>query len=57
MTYTIDCIGTNRGWRYRVALWQGRAVLYYCEREYKRHQDAVRAAKATGATPKPERKA
>jgi hypothetical protein len=56
MTYTIDCIGTNRGWRYRVTLWQGRAV-YYGQRNYERHQDAERAAKATGATPKPEGKA
>jgi hypothetical protein len=51
MTYTIDCIGTNAGWRYRVTLWCGR-VAYNGGRTYERHQDAERAAKATGATEK-----
>jgi hypothetical protein len=49
MTYTIDCIGTARGWRYRVTLWCGRAA-YHGQRDYERYQDAERAAKATGAT-------
>jgi hypothetical protein len=51
MTYTIECIGTNAGWRYRVTLWCGR-VAYQGQRNYERHQDAERAAKATGAQPK-----
>jgi len=51
MKYTIDCIGTNRGWRYRVTLWCG-SVTYNGQRSYERHQDAERAAKATGATAK-----
>jgi len=49
LKYTIDCIGTGRGWRYRVTLWCGR-VAYNGQRDYERHQDAERAAKATGAT-------
>lgn len=48
LTYTIDCVGTNAGWRYRVTMWCGR-VAYIGQRTYKRHQDAERAAKATGA--------
>ena len=51
LKYTIDCIGTNRGWRYRVTLWCGR-VAYNGQRDYERHQDAERAARATGATAK-----
>lgn len=54
MTYTIECIGTNRGWQYRVTLWVGR-VAYRGERTYARHQDAEKAAKASGASPRPER--
>lgn len=48
MTYTIDCILTNRGPRYRVALWCGR-VCYQGMRDYAQHGDAVKAAKRTGA--------
>ena len=48
MTYSIDCIGCDNGWRYRVTLWCGR-VAYVGNRTYERHQDAERAAKATGA--------
>ena len=51
MKYTIACIGCNNGWRYRVTLWCGR-VSYEGQRTYERHQDAERAAKATGAEPK-----
>ena len=53
MKYTIDCIGTNAGWRYRVTLWCGR-VAYVGNRTYERMQDAERAAKATGAAPSQE---
>ena len=49
MDYSINCVGTSRGWRYRVVLWCGR-VAYVGQRDYARHQDAERAAKATGAT-------
>lgn len=49
MTYTIDCINSNAGYKYRVTLWCGR-VAYIGQRYYARHQDAERAAKATGAT-------
>lgn len=49
MEYTIDCVGTNAGFRYRVTLWCGR-VCYHGQRSYARHQDAEKAAKATGAT-------
>ena len=49
MKYTIQCVGTNAGWQYRVTLWSGR-VAYIGQRTYERHQDAERAAKATGAT-------
>lgn len=51
MKYTIDCVGINRGWRYRVTLWCGR-VAYKGQHDYARKQDAERAAKATGATEK-----
>lgn len=51
MTYTIRCYGTGRGWRWRVTLWHGR-VAYDGNRDYARYQDAERAAKATGATPR-----
>jgi hypothetical protein len=51
MKYTIDCIGTNDGWKYRVTLWCG-LVRYNGQRTYERHQDAVRAAKSTGAIAK-----
>lgn len=50
MKYTIDCVGTNAGFRYRVTLWCGR-VAYVGNRTYERLQDAERAAKATGAAP------
>lgn len=48
MHYTIECVGTNAGWRYAVTLWVGR-VRYDGTRYYKRHEDAQRAANATGA--------
>jgi len=48
MNYTIECISTNAGWRYRVTLWCGR-VAYTGQRTYERQQDARRAAEATGA--------
>lgn len=48
MTYTIDCIATGRGWRYRVTLWCGR-VAYHGQSTYERHADAMRAATRTGA--------
>jgi len=54
MRFTIECIGTNRGWRYRVTLWVGR-VAYRGERDYERHQDAEKAAKASGATSKDDK--
>ena len=49
MKYTIQRVGTSTGWQYRVTIWSGR-VAYIGQRTYKRHQDAERAAKATGAT-------
>lgn len=51
MTYSIQCVGTNAGWRYRVTLWVGR-VAYVGQRTYERHGDAMKAAKASGATEK-----
>lgn len=51
MKYTIDCIGTDEGWRYRVTLWCGR-VCYNGKSTYERYKDAERSAKATGATAK-----
>jgi len=51
LKYTIECIGTEQGWRYRVTLLCGK-VEYYGQRYYERYQDAERAAKATGATDK-----
>jgi hypothetical protein len=48
MKATIDCVGTNAGWRYRVTLWVGR-VAYIGQRTYEREADAMRAAKASGA--------
>lgn len=37
---------------YRVVLWRG-STSYVGVKEYKRHGDAVRAAKSTGAKPDP----
>lgn len=51
LTYDINCVGTNAGWRYRVTIWCGR-VAYQGQRTYERHQDAERAAKAAGAIAK-----
>jgi hypothetical protein len=51
MTYEIACVGTARGWQYRVTLWFGR-VAYVGNRTYDRHGDALKAARATGAEPK-----
>ena len=51
LKYTIGCISTNGGPRYRVTLWCGK-VAYFGQRYYERHQDAERAAKATGASDK-----
>ena len=51
MKYTLRCIITGRGERWRVTLWCGR-VAYEGLRDYARRQDAEKAAKATGATPK-----
>jgi hypothetical protein len=51
MSYEIECIGTNAGWKYRVTLWNGKA-RYNGDRYYMRHQDAERAARSTGAVPK-----
>jgi hypothetical protein len=53
MKFTIECLGTERGWRYRVTLWCGR-LKYVGESDYARHEDATRAARATGAVPKEE---
>ena len=55
MKYSIECLYTYYGWRYRVTLWCGR-VAYNGQQDYAHHQDAVRAAKATGATPKEQAK-
>ena len=51
MTYTIDCVLTNRGPRYRITLWNGRAA-YVGSRNYARFQDAECAAKSTGVAEK-----
>jgi hypothetical protein len=55
MKYTIDYFGNSFGWGYRVTLWFGR-VTYAGETLYVDHRSAVRAAKATGATPKEQAK-
>lgn len=51
MKFTVDCVGTDDGWRWRVTLWQG-DTPYVGKRDYKRHHNALRAAKATGASQK-----
>lgn len=53
MEYTIACVMTCLGWRYRVTIWNGR-VAFCGQRDYARYQDAERAAKATGACAKQE---
>ena len=52
MIYTIDCIAIEGEWVYRVTLWLGMSP-YLGAKHYRRHGDAVRAAKATGAKPDP----
>lgn len=51
LTATIDCIGTDVGWKYRVTLWCGK-VAYIGQRTYERYQDAQNAATRSGATVK-----
>lgn len=51
LKYTIECIGTSRGPRYRVVLWCG-SVAYYSHPDYEFYKDAERAAKVTGASDK-----
>lgn len=51
LTATIDCIGTNAGWKYRVTIWCGK-VAYIGQRTYVRYQDAHNAATRSGATVK-----
>lgn len=48
MTYTINCVSTTFGWRYRVTLVVGRTE-YVGTTVYNTHAQAVRAAKRTGA--------
>lgn len=54
MEYTIDCVSTDSGWRYRVMLWCGR-VTYRGDRDYAGYRGAEKAAAKTGAVPKDKR--
>lgn len=48
MTYTLQCVGTDTGWRWRVTL-RVKQTCYPGSRTYATYRSAERAAKATGA--------
>jgi hypothetical protein len=54
MEYTIDCVATLKGWRYRITLWCKDRVAYVGKNTYKHYEGAKRAVRSTGATQRKE---